>query len=1039
MADGFSFEEAQTSATPGGDPGGGFSFEEALGTATPVATPETSQALKETDALGVRGGPAQGPLGRFFGLKDPMIGPEGKIRPDITAPMASYQESVKDKGFSPLMGELGETAARMETLPVAIGIQALPPEHPVRQTVEGYYNAVRGMATSLSEEDNLALMTATAGLGGPAASAASRMGGRLLSGAFAAQIASAVPDQWKAFKEAPDLKTKTSMALQMLGSLGLVGAAGKHALMGERVTPPLEPDATIPTEEPFKRPPEEEVQTTMARPVKGAEVFPEETDAQAESRMLKARTRLEQLGGDWKEVHKRMVAETGQNPTFPEFANELEDEIKDLEKSKGKEAVPKGEAAAPESEEDAQNRYNEVYDRLAILHGHEGVADKAIKAAQAKSKTPLSMSEMADALEAEREKVPADIRTQSEETGIPAVRFAQAKRIGNALRQKYIDAIAILKARGAKPPEGDVEFPQYKVTPEPGGGFKVTRLPRKSFETSFIGATAKRQVVEKVLPSQDFFLPKEGGELQPYASREPSTEKMVLRDKGGGVVPKAPLRQQGPPAGAQAGAQPKPAAERPVAPEAPPPKAEPPRLVVEDLFDPKTKKRKGSIVKNQTTGEVVARFPSPERNPNAADLADTKAQAEAKAREMAGEPEPAKPEAAPPKPKTFRTTVVFDEFGNSPETPVANYVTSTGGILSKSAAKEQGRFKGAEDQWADPAKLSHPTHNKIFKPDGETPDTMAQNLYGEGLIKDPYVGTMNRALEEESAYVRSKAKRGEVSPQEQAAKPQMKQAEAFGKGQKTEQEGGDATAIPADSLNVGDVVTVDSTPLKVTDISPDDGTVTLEDGKRYGVQQVSGGDVIYGEVAETAPTEGAGEDVGTIGQKALNTADSDPAAARKIAFKREGDHHVHKGTGLIVRYNKEQHLFEVVHPETGEVLDTGATRRATLDAHLDGLFKKESPPTTAEGEPEYDFSTISGFEKAIKDRFKRDVTDAERKAFQPIVEQINDAKAAVQKEGAKAINKILDHFKGVKDIPFSEAVKKIQDAIDKATEPCDPF
>jgi hypothetical protein len=54
--------------------------------------------------------------------------------------------------------------------------------------------------------------------------------------------------------------------------------------------------------------------------------------------------------------------------------------------------------------------------------------------------------------------------------------------------------------------------------------------------------------------------------------------------------------------------------------------------------------------------------------------------------------------------------------------------------------------------------------------------------------------------------------------------------------------------ISASELNVGDTVTIKDAPFKVTGIDPDDFSVTIEDGSRFGIQNIGEKDVIYGEV-----------------------------------------------------------------------------------------------------------------------------------------------------------------------------------------------
>lgn len=77
-----------------------------------------------------------------------------------------------------------------------------------------------------------------------------------------------------------------------------------------------------------------------------------ETDEQAEARAVNLMKRHRELGGDPEALFQSMAKEHGQNPTWGEFADELEDDIKDLSQ-----AVPRegGETVAQQSIKRAQN------------------------------------------------------------------------------------------------------------------------------------------------------------------------------------------------------------------------------------------------------------------------------------------------------------------------------------------------------------------------------------------------------------------------------------------------------------------------------------------------------------------------------------------------------------------------------------------------------------------------------------------------------------------------------------------------------------
>lgn len=202
-------------------------------------------------------------------------------------------------------------------------------------------------------------------------------------------------------------------------------------------------------------------------------------------------------------------------------------------------------------------------------------------------------------------------------------------------------------------------------------------------------------------------------------------------------------------------------------------------------------------------------------------------------------------------PRTFPTRPPHDTFG-SETTPVASaIINDIGGIISKSQAKKAGKYDRNGELWDDATSLKHPTHNKVYSAKGEMPDAAAQTLFDAGLIADPSVGTMWKALAAESQTARVTAKEARVQVAD--AKLVQKQGTAFEKDASDK----DAPAVEVKDLNIGDIVTVGDEPMKVTAIDPDTFDVTLEDGKKYGIQEVKDGAVIYGEHEAVAqPIEG---------------------------------------------------------------------------------------------------------------------------------------------------------------------------------------
>lgn len=101
----------------------------------------------------------------------------------------------------------------------------------------------------------------------------------------------------------------------------------------------------------------------------------------------------------------------------------------------------------------------------------------------------------------------------------------------------------------------------------------------------------------------------------------------------------------------------------------------------------------------------------------------------------------------------------IDDFGGD-ATPVAqSAINDLGGIVSKSAAKASGRYNGNADLWDDKPALSHPTHNKIYNPNGgQMPDQVANGLHEQGLIHEPFASQMFGAIKSESQSARTAAR-----------------------------------------------------------------------------------------------------------------------------------------------------------------------------------------------------------------------------------------------------------------------------------------
>lgn len=212
-------------------------------------------------------------------------------------------------------------------------------------------------------------------------------------------------------------------------------------------------------------------------------------------------------------------------------------------------------------------------------------------------------------------------------------------------------------------------------------------------------------------------------------------------------------------------------------------------------------------------------------------------------------PAPATSEEAPPpteKPaRSFRFRLP-EAPGGTPDM-LDHLIDNYGKIRSAAAARKAGKSVGGEYDGASylPGGV---WWNAIFTSDpssGNRPDEAAQVLYEMGLLKDASPDTLWEALK--SAIQSRKKIAGETRGQGE----QVRQIDRFQKDAIDPANAEDADAILVDDLKVGDIVTVNGEALEVTVVNATSGAVTLRDGKRYGVQRVDAGKVIYGELEET--------------------------------------------------------------------------------------------------------------------------------------------------------------------------------------------
>jgi hypothetical protein len=121
----------------------------------------------------------------------------------------------------------------------------------------------------------------------------------------------------------------------------------------------------------------------------------------------------------------------------------------------------------------------------------------------------------------------------------------------------------------------------------------------------------------------------------------------------------------------------------------------------------------------------------------------------------------------------------FDDFGGELTPVAAAIINDCGGVLSKSAAKAKGRYARNRELWDDTPTLAHPSHNKIYNPSGEMPDTAASALHDMGLISDGHTSTMWSEVQRESHTARTIAEQKRAQAQLAVAAVKLAQIETL--------------------------------------------------------------------------------------------------------------------------------------------------------------------------------------------------------------------------------------------------------------------
>jgi hypothetical protein len=1013
MANQFSIEEAVGGATP--PPSKSFSADEALAESTPVSTPQTTAALNETETLSQQ-------LGRVIPAAWRAVKPAGqRILDELHKPspawLQPFEKSVKDVAATPFL----PSAQDVQSARQRFGL----PDQPAAGShlMETLYEPVRKAATL----ENAAI-------------AASWIQPEIGAAVTSAYLAPSVVPAAKQIARLPQMTPEEGLQLGM-EVWPIVAAPFIHG-----PKPAFTPSefTGFPMEGAVK--PDVPPTAAEAMKVKGVNVAPGFTAKDVQTQKVLSDTKgmfsdqnlaehfpdhelddLQQMG---------VISDAGNgyftvNPPGTKPAPSLPPDQQALV-NKVNEGLAAGEVAPTEPaqpsktpqeiEEEHRLRLEEVEDRMGI-YGVKPINTEG-----------MTTEEAMKVLEAQEEAIPYAERLGSIRSG----KTLQENRISLKLRNQW------LEQRKGTMGETDLNrlawsIPEFDVTKEPGGGFRVRTSPYEEAVEIPPEGKGRPTIQRRTVPPADFFLDREGGELQPYASRVRSTETVGVRSEGEKVGEKAPLRQQRPAPGPRSpGTQPKPASERPVAPETPPKVSVPTRYVVRET-------NKGAVIRDLETDKVVGKqedFQSSALHPTPEELSDLRQRAQRHAERLqqrvAEESKPEPPKEEPSPETTFKVRAPKDEFANSPTTPVATAVSEMGGILSRNTAKKRGKLEGNEALWNDLPKLADISHNKIYQQGGEMPDVMAQSLYDAGLISEPTVGEMYRSLEAESQGTRGRAKAEKASA---ASRNVMeKQAERFGREQRKESEEG-APGIPASSLKVGDTVKVGDTKLKVTEIDPQEHLVTLENGRKYGIQEVNDDDVIFGE---HLPEQKSAPAAASLKQPppgiSAEPSNLPPATAGKgrIWQRRQSDpmRYQHRDEpGLWLELNKDKGGYDVVDYRGGKrnVFDFigGSDARAKVQAK----WSHGRIPPAELLEPE--LSHISDFEREIKNKFGKDLTSEEKQKLAPIIKEINEAKGKSVEKLQQQFNKVIeDHYKNTGDMSFDDAMKGIEDAITQALKDC---
>lgn len=180
---------------------------------------------------------------------------------------------------------------------------------------------------------------------------------------------------------------------------------------------------------------------------------------------------------------------------------------------------------------------------------------------------------------------------------------------------------------------------------------------------------------------------------------------------------------------------------------------------------------------------------------------------------------------------------------------ILDFINSSGKMMSDSEAKSswsKEKYAQNKSQWDDKVRLL-PHHNSAVYGGKRTPNEVAQEAFEAGKISEPKEPALWQAMGEASA------KRQRVFETERKQEEWLKEKgkELQDWQEATKKKGGDIE-VTNEQLAVGDMLEVEGERVEVT-ARDEDGTLTLKDGKKFGIQKLEDGGHLYVEKFEPAP------------------------------------------------------------------------------------------------------------------------------------------------------------------------------------------